>query len=284
MRVASFMDEQSNTFTYVVSDPDTGDAVLIDPVLDLDPAALRVGDAGLRRILAYIDEADLTLRMAIDTHVHADHMSGLATVREMRGVPIAIGSNVHTVQETFKKLLGLPAPFPADGSQWDHRLDDGETLQAGSIAIEAIHTPGHTPACVTYKIGDALFTGDTLFMPDFGTGRCDFPGGSAEALFDSVQRLYQLPDETRVFVGHDYGPGGREPLSETTVGDSKTQNKQLRVDTPREEFVSWRSERDAGLKPPRLIFQALMVNIDAGRLPSPDANGIRYLRLPLNVL
>ncbi len=194
-----------------------------------------------------------------------------------------IGEKITVVQETFKGIFDLPDEFATDGSQFNKLVADGEKVEFGSIPIEVIATPGHTPACVTYKIDDAIFTGDALFMPDYGTGRCDFPKGSATDLYESVQKLYALPDETRVFVGHDYQPGGREVRWETTIGKSKANNPQLKGDTSKEQFVKMREERDATLKAPRLLFQSVQVNIDAGRLPEPHGNGIRYLQMPLNL-
>lgn len=283
MQVKAFFDDATNTLTYVVFDSDTRDAVILDPVLDYDPVWIDVAETGIDKVLAFVKENELNVHYVLDTHVHADHMSGFQKLRDELGAKIGIGSNIGTVQAVFRDLLDLGADFPVDGSQWDVLLADGDTLQAGSLSIEAIATPGHTPACTTYKIRDAIFTGDTMFMPDFGTGRCDFPGGSAEDLYDSIQKLYALPDETRVFVGHDYGPGGREIAWETTIGQSKRENKQLQADTPKADFVKWRAERDATLKPPRLIFPSLQVNANAGKLPEPKENGHRYLNLPLNV-
>ena len=204
-------------------------------------------------------------------------------LQQQLGAKIGIGAEIAAVQQVFKGIFNLPDDFATDGSQWDVLLREGQPLQAGSLTIEPIHTPGHTPACYSFLIRDALFTGDALFMPDSGTGRCDFPGGSAAQLYDSLQKLYALPDATRVFVGHDYQPDGRDVKFETTIGDSKASNIQLRADTTKEAFVAFRTKRDATLRPPRLIFQSLQVNADAGHLPAPDSNGRRYLRMPMNV-
>lgn len=283
MNVQAFFDEATYTLSYVVYDEDTKDAVIIDPVLDFDPLAVSVAESSIDELLAFVKDHDLNVHYVLDTHAHADHLSGFQKLKDELGAKIGIGSGITKVQEVFKGLFNLPDGFKTDGSQWDVLLDDGATLDAGSLTVEAIHTPGHTPACATYKIGDAIFTGDTMFMPDFGTGRCDFPGGSAEDLYDSILKLYALPDDTRVFVGHDYQPGGRELAYETTIGKAKEENIQLKGHTTKEEFVKFRTERDATLRPPKLIFQSLQVNANAGTLPEPDDNGMRYLRMPMNV-
>jgi glyoxylase-like metal-dependent hydrolase (beta-lactamase superfamily II) len=240
--------------------------------------------ASVERVAAFIEKERLELRFVLETHAHADHLSGSQYLKRRFGAGVAIGANITDVQKVFVDIFDLDPRFPTDGSQFDKLLTDGERLTAGSIAIDVIATPGHTPACVTYKIGDALFTGDALFVEDYGTGRCDFPRGSADALYTSVhERLYALPDATRVFVGHDYQPGGRSLRSETTIGKSKETNVQLRASTSRDEFVQRRKERDAKLAAPRLLFPSVQVNIDAGRLPKPHANGRRYFTLPLNM-
>lgn len=283
MRVIHFFDEATWTLTYLVYDPDTLDAVVIDPVLDFDPLAVEVADTGAEAVVAKVRELGLKVHYVLDTHAHADHLSGFQRLRDELGAKIGIGEQITAVQQVFKSIFGFDDDFPTDGSQWDILVRDGVPLHAGSITIEPMHSPGHTPACYVYRIDDTLFTGDVLFMPDFGTGRCDFPGGSADALYDSIQRLYALPDTTRVFVGHDYQPGGRELAFETTIGASKQHNVHLRADTSRQDFVRFRTERDATLRPPRLIFQSLQVNADAGRLPAPEPNGRRYLKLPMGV-
>jgi glyoxylase-like metal-dependent hydrolase (beta-lactamase superfamily II) len=284
MQIRHFFDAATSTLTYLVWDPQTKDAVVIDPVLDYDPLPSQTSTVSADRIAAVIDELGLRLRWVLETHAHADHLSGSQVLAARFGAPIAIGSRITEVQETFKQVFDLPKEFPTDGSQFDRLLIDGEQLAAGSLAVGVIATPGHTPACVTYQIEDAIFTGDALFMDDYGTGRCDFPRGNARALYKSVHdRLYALPDETRVLVGHDYQPGGRELAFETTIGESKTNNPQLRTDTSEQDFVAFRQRRDATLSQPRLLFQSVQVNIDAGRIPSAHANEIRYLRLPLNL-
>ncbi len=281
MHVEPFYDARTSTVTYVVSDPATNDAVVIDPVLDFDPASGRIWTESVDRVSDYLRRAQLRVHFVLETHAHADHLSGSQALRRRFDARIAIGERIREVQETFRPILDLPAGFATDGRQFDHLLADGEILRAGSLAIEVIATPGHTPACVTYKIGDAIFTGDALFTEDYGTGRCDFPRGSAEALYDSIQRLYALPDATRVFVGHDYQPGGREVRWQTTIGASKAMNPQLSGTTTREVFVASRRARDATLPAPRLLFPSVQVNVDAGRLPAPRANGTRYLVVPL---
>ena len=281
MRVQPFIHDATNTLTYVVWDPETLDAVVIDPVLDFDDRSVSVSERSADQVLGFCRDRGLNVHWVLETHVHADHLSAQRILAPKLGARTAISARIGEVQATFADLLDLD--IDTDGSQWDHLLQDGVAIQAGSLSILPIATPGHTPACTTLQIGDALFTGDTLFMPDFGTGRCDFPGGSAEQLFDSIRKLYDLPDETRVFVGHDYGPGGRELAWETTIGACKTDNKQLKADTDRSEFVTWRTERDATLSPPRLIFQSLTVNAAAGELPPEADNGRRYFKAPIGV-
>ena len=283
MNIETFHDETTSTLTYVVWDPDTRDAVVIDPVLDYDPAGSQTATTQLKRLDDFIARHDLKVLYALETHAHADHLSGSQYLRAKYGAKIAIGEKIRVVQETFKPIFDLSPDFATDGSQFDVLLSEGETLHAGSIAIDVIATPGHTPACLTYRIGDAIFTGDALFMDDYGTGRCDFPAGSASDLYDSIQKLYALPDDTRVFVGHDYQPGGREVRFETTIGRSKAHNPQLKGSTKKDEFVAMREARDRTLASPKLLFPSVQVNVDAGRIPGPRANGIRYLSLPLNL-
>lgn len=285
MNVQPFFDSRTYTVTYVVWDPATRDAVVIDPVLDYDPAASRTWTESADRVIAFIQNNELTLRTILETHAHADHLSGAPYLREsFPGVGVAIGSRITDVQSMFKGVFGLPESFATDGSQFATLLDDGEVLSCGSIDVKTWNTPGHTPACVTFQIDDMLFTGDLLFMPDMGTGRCDFPGGSTEDMYDSIRRLYDaLPDETRLFVGHDYAPNGRDYAWETTLGESKRQNIWFTEDTERDDFVARRAARDKMLAAPKLLFQSVQVNIDAGRLPEPQDNEIRYLRIPINV-
>ena len=284
MHVEPFYDSRTSTLTYVVSDTTTRDAIVIDPVLDYDPASGTTWTESVDRVTSYLKREALRLHNVLETHAHADHLSGSQLLRRRFDAQVAIGERIREVQATFQQIFDLPPSVPTDGRQFDRLLADGEILRAGQIEIEVIPTPGHTPACVSYHIEDAVFTGDALFTEDYGTGRCDFPGGSAEQLYDSVQRLYALPDSTRVFVGHDYQPGGRPVRWETTIGASRARNPQLSATTTREEFVAFRRTRDATLSAPRLLFPSVQVNVDAGRLPAPHANGTRYLVVPLNVL
>ncbi|HSO35199.1 MAG TPA: MBL fold metallo-hydrolase [Labilithrix sp.] len=284
MNIETFFDPVTFTLTYVVFEPKTRDAVVIDPVLDYDVLSSKTSTASIARIEAFLKQKELKLHYVLETHAHADHLSGSQYLKRRFGAPVAIGAAIVDVQKVFSGVFDLGAAVPTDGSQFDCLLADGEKLAAGSLQLEIIATPGHTPACVTYKIGDAAFTGDALFIEDYGTGRCDFPSGSADALYTSVhERLYGLPDATRVFVGHDYQPNGRALRAETTIGRSKESNVQLRASTSREEFVRRRTERDAMLQAPRLLFPSVQVNIDAGRLPRPHANGQRYLTIPLGL-
>ncbi len=277
MHVQAFVHDATHTISYVVWEG--ADAVVIDPVLDFDERAVAVTEASIDQLVRFCRDRGLTVHWVLETHVHADHLSGQRRLADRLKAKSAISARIGEVQAVFSDLLGLD--IPTDGSQWDHLLRHGEPIEAGALTVEPIATPGHTPACTSLKIGDAVFTGDALFMPDFGTGRCDFPGGSAEQLFDSIQALYGLPESTRVFVGHDYGPGGRAIAWETTIGACRQANVQLRPDTSRADFVRWRSERDATLAPPKLIFQSLMVNAAGGALPEPEANGRRYFKLPI---
>jgi glyoxylase-like metal-dependent hydrolase (beta-lactamase superfamily II) len=284
IHIEPFYDPRTSTLTYVVFDTASRDAVVIDPVLDYDPANGTTWTESVDKIASFVQREQLRLHFVLETHAHADHLSGSQLFRRMFDAKIAIGERITEVQATFKPIFDLPASVPTDGSQFDRLLAGGEVVRAGALAFEVIPTPGHTPACVTYRIEDAVFTGDALFIEDYGTGRCDFPRGSAEAMYDSVQRLYALPDATRVFVGHDYQPGGRAVRWETTIGASKASNIQLSARTTKAAFVELRQSRDAKLAAPRLLFPSVQVNVDAGRLPAPHANGKRYLVTPLNVL
>lgn len=279
--VAAFFDQATATVTYVVADPASRACAVIDPVLDYDARAGRITTAGADRIAAFVRERDLRVTWVLDTHVHADHLSAASTLREMTGGLTGIGARVGAVQEIFREYYNLGPDFPVDGSQFDHLFADGEQLSIGGLAGRALHVPGHTPACSAYLIGDALFTGDTLLMPDFGTARCDFPGGDAATLFTSVRRLLTLPAETRVFVGHDYGPGGRAIAWETTIAAQKAGNIHVRDGISEESFVELRTRRDATLDLPNLMLPAVQVNIRAGRLPPPEGNGASYLKIPL---
>jgi len=270
--------------TYVVSDPETKDAVVIDPVWDYDPAASTLTTQSLDKVVSFVIEKQLRVHLILETHAHADHVSGAWPLRKLLpNSRLAIGEKICAVQQTFKKLLNLESHLATDGSQFDLLLKDGEVLKAGRLTINAIETPGHTPACLSYLIGDALFCGDALFMPDYGTGRCDFPLGSADELYHSIhQRLYELPNETRVFVGHDYQPGGRPLKYESSIGEQKSENIHIRAVTTRSEFVEFRTRRDATLSTPRLLYPSIQLNIRGGRLPEPETNGTAYLKIPLS--
>lgn len=281
MQIQTFFDARTWTLTHLVWDEVTREAVVIDPVLDYDPLRVRVFLDSIRRLEAAIDEKRLNLSWVLETHAHADHISGGDRLRRRCGAKVAVGRAITGVQRGFKAILGME-DLATDGSQFDRLVDNGDTLDVGPLHIEAIATPGHTPACISWKIGDVVFTGDALFMPDFGTGRCDFPAGSAATLYDSIQKLYALPDATRVFVGHDYQPGGRPVAWETTIGESKARNIHLRADTTKEEFVAFRTARDATLNPPNLIFQSLQCNVNAGALPAA-ADGRPALKLPMGI-
>jgi glyoxylase-like metal-dependent hydrolase (beta-lactamase superfamily II) len=281
--VRAFFDSATWTVSYVVWDPATRDAVAIDTVLDYDSAASRIHTASVGKMAEFIRNEDLRLHWILDTHAHADHLTGARALQELCPEGrVAIGARIREVQRVFASVFNLGDGFTPDGRQFDRLLDDGERFAAGSLTIDVIATPGHTPACVSYLIGDAVFTGDALFMPDYGVGRCDFPAGSAEDLYDSiVGRLYALPESTRVFVGHDYQPGGREVLWQSTIGEEKRRNVQLPADLPREEFVERRRARDKRLGAPRLLFPSVQFNIQGGRLPPPESNGTAYLKIPI---
>ena len=282
--VVGVFDPATHTVSYVVSDPATGAAAIIDPVLDFDPAAARTSTGSVDRLLAMIVERGLTLERVLETHAHADHLTGADEIRVRTGVPIGIGERIRQVQKTFGDLFEATDVIP-DASVFDQTFADGDRFRLGELEVEVLHTPGHTPACVSYRIGDAVFVGDTLFMPDYGTARCDFPGGDARTLHRSIQRLLALPDETRVFVGHDYLPQGRDAFSwETTVGAQKAGNIHVGGGRSEDYFVALREARDATLSPPKLILPALQINIRAGALPPAEPSGKRFLKLPLNAL
>jgi glyoxylase-like metal-dependent hydrolase (beta-lactamase superfamily II) len=282
MKIQHFFDEPTATLSYVVWDEDARVAVLIDSLLDFDPKSGRTCTRSCEAVARFLDERRLSLPLVLDTHAHADHLTGMPFFRERYGARTGIGAEIRQVQAIFRRIFNLGDAFPVDGSQFDVLLREGDVLAAGPLRVEAIHTPGHTPACMSYRIGDALFVGDGLFMPDYGTARCDFPGGSAEALYDSIQRLYTLPEATRVFTCHDYRPGGRPLRFESTIGEQKRTNVQLSHATTRAAFIELRKTRDAGLEMPTLILPSIQVNIRAGRLPEPESNGISYLKIPLN--
>jgi glyoxylase-like metal-dependent hydrolase (beta-lactamase superfamily II) len=282
--VTPFFHRTTGTWTYVVADPAARLAAVIDPVLDFDWRSARTGTAPADAVLAHLAAQGLALEWILETHAHADHVSSAPYLKARAGGRIAIGEGIRDVQATFKRVFGLGEEFQPDGRQFDRLLADGEVLRVGGLEGRVIATPGHTSDSVSYLFGDALFVGDTVFMPDGGTARCDFPGGDAAALYRSVQRLYGLPSATRVFVCHDYAPGGREVAFETTVAAQREANIHLRAATTEAEFVALRRARDATLDVPNLIIPAVQINIRAGELPSPEADGVRYLKVPLDVL
>lgn len=282
--VRGFFDPATHTVTYLVSDPATGQAAIIDPVLDYDAASARTSTGSVDAVMSALREAGLTLAMVLETHAHADHLTAADHLRRSEGVPIGIGERITKVQATFGPLLDAH-DVTHDGVVFDRLHTDGDAFPLGDLTVEVIHTPGHTPACVSYRIGDFLFTGDTLFMPDYGTARADFPGGDARTLYRSIQKLLAFPDETRIFVGHDYLPAGRNEFRfETTVGDQRANNIHIGGGTSEEAFVAMREARDATLKAPQLILPALQINIRAGALPPPEPDGRRFLKIPLNAI
>ncbi len=286
MLIQPFWDARTETISYVVYDAASRDAIIVDPVLDYDPAASKTWTESVDAIIRFVHEKNLNVHLVLETHAHADHISGAQLLKQyFRNVGVAIGARITDVQKVFKSIFNLPEGFATDGSQFDRLLQDGEVVNVGTLSFETIYTPGHTPACASYRFGDAVFTGDALFLPDVGTGRCDFPGGSSTDLYNSItHRLYTLPGETRVFPGHDYPEGrGRSWECETTIAKSRETNVALPANRPQDEFVAWRNARDRSLAAPRLLFQSVQVNVDAGRLPDPAENEIRYLRIPLNV-
>ncbi|MDH3262366.1 MAG: MBL fold metallo-hydrolase [Paracoccaceae bacterium] len=283
--VTAFFDEATNTVSYVVRDPMGSKAAVIDSVLDFDYASGRTSTASADAIIAFLRENGLEVEWLLETHVHADHLSAAPYLQERLGGKIGIGENITVVQNVFGKVFNEGTEFQRDGSQFDRLFKEGDSLHVGQLRGDVMHTPGHTPACLTYVIGDAAFVGDTLFMPDFGTARCDFPGGSAETMWDSVQRILELPDETRIFTCHDYKAEGRDHYAwESTVGGQKARNVHVGAGHSKEEFVARRNARDATLGMPKLILPSLQVNMRAGQFPDPEDNGVSYLKVPLNSL
>lgn len=283
--IRGLFDTASSTMSYVVADPATRVAAVIDPVLDYDPKAARTGTASAERLIEAT--AGLTVEWILETHTHADHLSAAPYLKQKLGGRIAIGAFVSEVQQTWKRLLNLDPDFRADGSQFDRLFAEGERFTIGSLAVTVWHTPGHTPACVTYLVqgpeGPACaFVGDTLFMPDYGTARADFPGGDARQLYRSIRRILSLPAETRIFVCHDYQPGGRALAYELTVAEHRRANLHIKDGTSEEAFAEFRRERDKTLEMPALLLPSVQVNIRAGRLPAPKSNGTAYLKIPLN--
>jgi glyoxylase-like metal-dependent hydrolase (beta-lactamase superfamily II) len=280
--VKGFFEKRTCSIQYVVADPRTKRAAIIDPVLDFDPKSGSTATQSADEILAYIGREGFTLEWILDTHPHADHFSAAGYLKDRTGVPTAIGEKVVEVQKLWKGLYNLSDSFQPDGSQWDRLFADGERFTIGEMDVAVMFTPGHTLASIAYVVGDAAFVHDTIFMPDGGTARADFPGGSAKALWWSLQRILALPDETRLFTGHDYRPGGREPRWESTVAAQKAENSHLTRARTEAEFVALREARDRELTMPKLILHALQVNIRGGRLPVPEGNGKRYLKIPLD--
>lgn len=281
--IRAFFDEATNTVSYLVWAPGTVEAVVIDPVLDYDPASGEIGTHSVRQITDAAERAGLRIAMVLETHVHADHLSGAAEIRAATGAPVAIGEHIRAVQEIFKPVFGAD-DLKTDGSAFDRLLADGERFAVGGLEIEVLHTPGHTPADLSYRIGDAVFVGDTLFMPDYGTARADFPGGDARTLYRSIRRLLDLPRETRLFLCHDYKAPGRDDYRwETTVGEQRDHNIHLRDGVSEDAFVAMRRKRDAGLGAPRLILPSIQVNMRGGELPPPDAEGRHFLKIPVKV-
>jgi glyoxylase-like metal-dependent hydrolase (beta-lactamase superfamily II) len=283
--VHAFFDEATNTITYLVREPQGRACAVIDSVLDFDYASGRTDTRSADAVIAFIREQDLDLQWVLETHVHADHLSAAPYIQEALSGKIGIGDRITVVQETFGKVFNEGTRFARDGSQFDRLFTEGDSLMIGQMRADVMHTPGHTPACLTYVIGDAAFVGDTLFMPDFGTARCDFPGGSADVMYESVQRILSLPDTTRIFVGHDYKAPGREEFAwESTVGEQRAKNIHIGAGRAKEDFVSLRQKRDATLAMPRLIVPSLQVNMRAGQMPEPEDNGQVYLKVPINGL
>jgi glyoxylase-like metal-dependent hydrolase (beta-lactamase superfamily II) len=283
--VRTFFDGPTFTATHVVYDPEARRAAIIDSVLDFDQPSGRTHTGSAEAVVAFVNAEGLTVDWQLETHAHADHLSAAPFLKQQLGGKLVIGANIATVQQTFAKVFNEPASFAQDGSQFDQLMGDGERFSVGGISAIALHVPGHTPACMAYVIGDAVFVGDTLFMPDYGTARCDFPGGDARTLYHSVRRLMKLPGETRVFLCHDYQTPGRNTyVWETTIAAERQGNVQVHDGIGEDEFVAMREARDATLDMPRLILPSVQVNIRAGHFPEPEANGVSYLKLPLNLL
>lgn len=282
--VTAFFDEATFTVSYVVADTDARRAAIIDPVLDFDPASGRTSTRSAEQLVAFVSENGLGVDWILETHVHADHLTAAPYLREKLDGRVGIGKHVTAVQETFKGVFNL-GDLATDGSQFDLLFDDGDAFDVGNFVGKVIGTPGHTPACVTYFVGDAAFVGDTLFMPDFGTARTDFPGGNAAQLYDSIQKILSLPDDTRLFMCHDYKAPGRDEFAwETSVRAQRDNNIHINDKVSREEFVALREGRDAQLGVPKLILPSIQVNVRAGELPAPEDNDIRYLKIPLDAL
>lgn len=282
--IQGFYDSRTFSIQYVVFCPETRRCAIIDPVLDYDEKSASIKTDSADALLDYVAANNLVVQWILDTHPHADHFSAARYLRGKTDAPTAIGAHIVDVQKIWKQIYNLPDDFPADGSQWDRRFTDNETFQIGNLKARVFYSPGHTLASITYLVGDAAFIHDTLFMPDSGSARADFPGGDAASLWRSIQRILALPDATRLFTGHDYQPGGRSPLWESTVGEQKAQNLHLAAAKTEDDFVAIRQTRDATLPMPKLILHALQINIRGGELPNPEDNGIAYLKIPLSAL
>lgn len=283
MKIQHFFDPDTFTLTYLVIDESTKDTVIIDPVLDFDPSSGKIKDSSIQEVLTYITKYQLNVKAILETHAHADHLSSSQILKQhFPEAVLGIGEKIKIVQEIFKSYFNI-SNLKVDGSQFDHLFKDFESMNFGSLTMKALPTPGHTPACMTYIFEDAAFTGDALFMPDYGTGRCDFPKGSAKDLYQSITKiLYSLPETTRVFVGHDYSPNGREMRFQTTIGESKKSNIQLTMTTTEHEYIEFRNARDKTLQAPRLLFPSIQVNIAAGHLPDQEENGKSYMKIPIS--
>ena len=283
--VDAFFDETTNTVSYIVREPEGQSCAIIDSVLDYDQAAGRTDTSSADAIIAFVKVNDLKVAWILESHVHADHLSAAPYLQDQLGGKIGIGTQITVVQDTFGKVFNEGTAFQRDGSQFDALFEDSDSLNIGQMRVDIMHTPGHTPACLTYVIGDTAFVGDTLFMPDFGTARCDFPGGSASDLYQSIQRILSLPDDTRVFVGHDYKAPGRDEFAwETTIGEQKALNIHIGEGRPMEEFVTMRTARDGKLGMPRLILPSIQTNMRAGQMPEPEDDGKSYFKVPINTL
>lgn len=281
--VYELFDDATFTLTYIIYDQDSLSALIIDPVLDYDPCSSVISTSSMKKILAFLKQKNLELKLILETHVHADHVTSAMELKKIfPKAKLGIGHHITTVQKTFKKLYNK-TDLSTDGSQFDFLIADEQEIYCGPIKVKGLGTPGHTPACMSYLIDDMLFTGDALFMPDIGTGRCDFPGGSAKKLYHSIQKIYQLPDEMKLYTGHDYPPADRALKFVSTVGESKVKNIQLKANTTEAEFVSMRNLRDQTLKAPHLLLPSIQINIDGGRLPKIESNGVAYLKIPLDV-
>lgn len=282
--IQPFFDPATWTVTYVVYQQGHPECAIVDSVLDYDPKSGRTSTVSADKVIAFVNDHGLRVEWILETHAHADHLSAAPYLKRHLGGRIAIGQDIRRVQGVFKTLFNLEPEFRLDGSQFDHLFEDGETFTIGGLTGKAIHVPGHTPADVAYQIGDAVFVGDTLFMPDVGTARCDFPGGNAHELYGSIRKLLDMPSETRLFMCHDYPPEGRGPAWEATVGDQRARNIHMHDGVTEAQFVAMRQARDATLAMPTLILPAVQVNIRAGELPPPEDNGVRYLKIPLNAV